>query len=796
MTSPLRKRLQILLSVLSVLAALLVIAGAYYYLQMRGSLAQLDGRQAVAGLSAPVKIERDALGVPLITGATRLDVSRATGFLHAQERFFQMDLLRRRAAGELAELFGQSALEMDKLSRRHGFRRQAAVVYAALPVEHRALLDAYVAGVNAGLGTLAKKPWEYLVLRVDPVAWTAEDSLLCIYAMWFDLQDDRGHYELATRALHDAFGGSGLAFFGPRGTEQDAALDGSLFPVPELPALRLSRTDEPTVAALSVALGDEEARSGSNNFAVSGAHTATGAPLLANDPHLGLNMPNIWYRAALVWRDDTGAAHRVVGSTLPGTPVMIIGSNGHVAWGFTNAYLDTVDLVVVETYVDLQYRTPEGWRDIDDRSETISVKGGEAVKLTTRWTAWGPIIGPAGEGRSYALRWAAHDSEAVNLEFINFETVRTCAEAVAVAHRAGMPHQNLLVADKHGRIAWTVTGFLPQRVGFDGRLPSSWAYGDRKWNGWIPHDEVPTIADPVDGLLWTANNRVVGGEAYAKLGAGGYANGFRASAIRDSLRALTQSGRKITEADLLGVQLEDRAPFLDRWRELLLQVISDDAAKTPGRRELRELARQWKGHAAADSAGYRIIRGFRLKVAERSLAPFVAGPQNRYERFSFGQFMTEDAVWRLIHEQPARLLNPEHRSWESLLLAAVDDVIADAAKEGIPLADFTWGARNRLRMQHPFSRFLPAWLGGFLDAAADPLPGDTNTARVQTRTFGASMRFVVTPGREEEGLLHMPGGQSGHPLSPFYRAGHRAWASGEPMPLLPGKAAHTLTLAP
>ncbi|MDP2137428.1 MAG: penicillin acylase family protein [Candidatus Didemnitutus sp.] len=796
MTSSLRKRLQLLLSVLSVLAGLLVMAGVFFYILMRGSLAQLDGTRELPGLAGPVTIERDALGVPLITGATRLDVARATGFLHGQERFFQMDLLRRRAAGELAEIFGESALEMDQLARRHDFRHQATLVHAALAPEHRALLGAYVAGVNLGREALGRRPWEYDVLRVAPVAWTVEDSLLCIYAMWFDLQDERGHYELATRALYDAYGGSGLAFFAPRGTEQDAALDGSLFPTPALPALRLKRGDEATTAARASLL-DEDPRPGSNNFAVAGIHTSSGAGLLANDPHLGLNLPNIWYRAALAWSDATGAKHWVVGSTLPGTPAVIIGSNGHVAWGFTNAYLDTVDLVVVETFADLQYRTPDGWRDIEDRTATIAVKGGEPVTLTTRWTEWGPIIGPAGAGRYHALRWTAHETAAVNLEFLGFETTRTTDEAVTVAHRVGMPNQNLLAADTRGQIAWTVTGILPRRVGFDGRLPASWAYGDRKWNGWVPRADVPTITNPADGLLWTANNRVVGGEAYAKLGDGGYANGIRASAIRDDLRTLTARGQKITESDLLGIQLDDRAPFLGRWQELLLKVVSDEAvAKKPARGELRDLARQWNGHAAAESAGYRIIRGFRLKVAERTLAPFAVSPKNRYERFGFGQFKTEDAVWRLIHEQPLRLLNPNHRTWDSLLLAAVDDVIEEADQEGTPLRRFTWGARNRLRMQHPFSRFVPAWLGSWLNAPTDALPGDTNTPRVQTRTFGASMRLVVTPGREAEGILHMPGGQSGHPLSPFYRAGHSAWVKGEPRPLLPGPATHTLRLTP
>ncbi|MBA4138587.1 MAG: penicillin acylase family protein [Opitutus sp.] len=796
MTSPLLgKRLQILFSLLSVIAVLVIGAAGFLYYQMRGSLAQLDGTVALAGLSSPVKIERDAAGVPRLTGANRTDVARALGYVHGQDRFFQMDLLRRRAAGELAELFGPGALSVDRGARLHGFRRTAAQVVAALPEEHRALLDAYVAGANAGLAALNKKPWEYLVLRVDPAPWTAEDSLLCVYAMWFDLQDDTGHYDLAMRALQNAYGASGVAFFAPRGTSADAAIDGTTFPAAELPALRLKSADDKETAARAPDWAEPAPLPGSNSFAVDGAHSASGVALLANDMHLGLSVPQVWYRAELNWTDANGATQRVVGVTLPGAPTIAVGSNGAIAWGFTNSYVDTTDVVVIETYADLQYRSPAGWRDIEERAETIKVKGEADETLTTRWTEWGPIIGPADAGRYYVLRWNAHSPESANLNIAALETARTTEEAIAIAHRVGMPNQNILIADRAGRIAWSLTGKIPKRVGFDGRLPVTWGYGDRKWDGWLAESEVPVVADPADGVLWTANNRIVGGDAYAKLGDAGYDNGNRAKAIRDDLRELVAK-KKATPADLLAVQLDDRGKYLERWQKLLLEVLHDEAvAQKKERAEMRDLVQAWGGHASIDSAGYRLLRGFRTKVTERTLAPFLEKPQRSYEKFRFGT-MTEDAVWRLVSEKPARLLNPDHRSWESLLLAAVDDVIADADKAGTPLARFTWGARNTLRMQHPFSRFLPSWLAHFINMPAEQLPGDSQMPRVQSMTFGASQRLVVAPGREDEAIFHMPGGQSGHPLSPFYRAGHDDWAKGRASPLLPGATAHTLTLAP
>ncbi len=809
--TPFQKRVSYLLSILSVLLVLAGAAAAWGWWQMRGSLPQLDGTRVLAGLGAPVKIERDALGVPTITGATRADVARATGFLHAQDRFFQMDLLRRRGAGELSELFGPAAVEFDKGARLHGFRPLATKVLARATPEERALVQAYTAGVNAGLTALAKIPWEYLVLRTPPQRWREEDSLLCAYAMWFDLQDYRGSFELNRDALRRAAGQAAVEFLSPRGNSWDAALDGSTFAPAPLPPLRFKPPDQ-TVGALAPKRpwavegngpypDSEPAQKplpGSNAFAVDGAHTATGAALLANDMHLDLGVPNTWYRAVLQWTDATGP-HRVVGATLPGWPSMIVGSNGRVAWGFTNAYVDTTDVVLVETESIAQhyYRTPRGWVEIEERSSEIRVKGEKPVPFTARWTEWGPIIGGPEEGRYLALRWSAHDAEATNLHFFEMETVATTAAGVELAHRAAFANENMLIADADGQIAWTILGKIPRRVGFDGRLPVSWAYGDRHWDGWWKPEDIPVVLNPTAGVLWTANNRALGGEAYAKLGDSGYDDGARARQIRDALLALAASGKKAAPADLLAIELDDRALFLERWQKFFLEILDDDArAQKKARPELRDAVRQWNGHASTDSAAYRIVRAFRGHVAERAFAPFNEEARARYTAFSYRSFIYEDALWQLVHEQPPRLLNPAHKSWRSLLLAAADDVLADVDRSGEPPARFTWGARNRLSIQHPFGRFLPGPLARLLAMPAEPLPGDNDMPRVQGPGFGASERLVVSPGHEAEGLFHMPGGQSGHPLSPYYRAGHAAWAKGEPTPLLPGPVQHTLLLNP
>lgn len=793
MSSPLWKRLQLLVSVLSVILLLVGAGLGFGWWYLRGSLPRLDGKLPLSGLRGSVRIDRDALGVPTITAESRVDLSRATGFVHAQDRFFQMDLLRRSGAGELAEIFGPEAVPLDQAHRLHGFRRTAEKALGSLDPEKRAVLEAYTAGVNAGLAALKRKPWEYLALRIAPQPWRPEDSFLVIYSMWFELQDSVGRHEQSLDALRRTVGQSSLDFLSPRGNSWDAALDGSLFTPAPLPSVRMRPADVPGIPGKLT----ESMPSGSNAFALAGVHTANGSAMLASDMHLRLNIPHIWYRAVLRWSDPAGVDHRLVGVTLPGTPSLVAGSNGRIAWGYSNAYVDTTDVVVVETENIAQafYRTAHGYTEIEDRPDPIKVKGAETIPFTAQWTEWGPIISGPVNGIYKALRWNAHEPESTNLNLLELETAESVAAAMAIAHRSGMPNQNLVVADRNGHIAWTVTGRIPRRVGYDGRVPVAWGYGDRRWDGWLSPSEVPMINDPAEGILWTANNRLVGGEAYTKLGDGGYDDGPRAKQIRDDLRSLVSSGKKIAPSDLLAVQLDDRALFLERWQKFLLEVLTDDAvAQNRARADLRDAVRQWNGRAEVDSAAYRLVRTWRLRVAEHTLAPFFAAARASFPAFNYQSFLFGDALWQLVHEQPARLLNPVFPSWSALLLASADDVLAEADRAGVAAAQLTWGTRNTLRMQHPFSRFLPSPLTRWLDMPKVQLPGGADMPRVQSASFGASERMVVSPGHEEEGIYHMPGGQSGHPLSPYYRAGHEAWVRGDPTPLMPGPPEHTLLL--
>ncbi|HEY6002262.1 MAG TPA: penicillin acylase family protein [Anaeromyxobacter sp.] len=779
---------------IAALSLLALVALSYGWYRLRSSLPQLDGAQPVARLEAPVTVERDALGVPTVRGASRLDVARATGFLHAQERFFQMDLLRRRAAGELAELFGPMALPVDRKTRRHRFRAVAARVVAGASAAEQELLEAYSDGVNAGLAALRDRPFEYLLLGATPAAWTPQDSVLVIHAMFIELNGEEDAYESALGALREAVPRQVFELLAPVGGEWDAPLDGAPLPTPPLPGADvLDLRTRPPAAPSRVATGGRRG-AGSNNWAVSGARSAHGGAMLADDMHLPLSIPNIWYRAVLLWREGT-SERLVAGVTLPGAPLVVAGSTGRIAWGFTNSDGDVQDLVEIEPAPGRPdaYLSPGGPRPFERLEELLRVKGAADERLEVLATIWGPVIDEDHRGRKRALAWTAHHAAAVNLALQRLEQAGTVEEALDVANASGIPPQNFVCADASGRIGWTIAGLLPRRRGFDGRLPTSWADGSRGWVGWRAAPEIPRIVDPPAGVLWTANSRTVDGAGLAVIGDGAYVLGARARQIRDDLG----EGRGLSERDLLAIQLDDRALFLTRWQGLLLEVLSPAAvAADPRRREVRQHVERWGARAAVDSVGYRLVRAFRVAATERVLAPFLREARRVDPRFEGGQLaQVEDAVWRLLRERPAHLLDPSEESWDKLLLAAVDDALASLPGGGRHLAALRWGARNTAAIGHPLSSAVPA-LGWLLDMPADPLPGDDDMPRVQGPEFGASERMVVSPGREREGIFHMPGGQSGHPLSPHYRAGHEAWVRGEPTPFLPGPTQHVLRLVP
>lgn len=778
-------------------AVVLVIAVLALWLAARGSLPRLEGEAFVSSLTAPATIERDGNGLVTMTADNRSDLSRALGYVHAQERFFEMDLARRVAAGELSALFGRAALSVDRRHRVHRFRYRVADWWPALPAQQREQLTAYADGVNAGLSDLRVRPWPYLLLRQYPREWQPDDSLLVVLAMFFDLQDADNARERQLDIARRHLPASVFDFIVRAGTEWDAALAGDPFPEPPLPPV----TDIDLRRWPPVPMDDNASPAidmpGSNSFAVAGRLTTHGHALVANDMHLGLRVPNIWFRARLVYGNRDA---RVVldGLTLPGVPALVVGSTGRIAWAFTNSYGDWLDFVRLRTdpaNAD-RFLTADGWREYDRIEERIDIAGGESETLVVRETPWGPVVTNDDDGAPLALAWTAHQPGAVDAALIDLERAADVDAALSIVGRSGIPAQNFIVGDRNGRIAWTLAGRIPdRRSGHDASRPvdsAALSANGGLWRGWLDPASAPRIVDPDSGRLWTANARTVGGDALALLGDGGYDNGARARQIRDGLFAR----EAFDERALLAIQLDDRATFLARWWQLLRDVL----ASTPDDPALATLAAataSWDGCACIDSASYRLTRDFRNRVHTTLMHGLTAPIRDAVGGFSWPKLpQNEGVVWQLLRERPPHLLPPPHASWEALLVAQARDVVAIFENTSGKLSELTWGEANTVRIRHPLSAALPGFLGDALDMRPQPLPGDGQMPRVQGVQFGASERMVVAPGLEDQGLLHMPGGQSGHPLSTYYGAGHAAWAEGRAAPLVPDTTRWRLTLQP
>ncbi|MEI2261182.1 penicillin acylase family protein [Stenotrophomonas indicatrix] len=767
--------------ILGVLVAIVLLAVLVLWLLLRGSLAELDGERPLPGLATKVTVERDALGVVTITAGNKADALRALGRVHAQERYFEMDLMRRSAAGELSALFGAKAIEADKRMRVHRLRaRTEAHLQDALGSDPAAV-GAYVDGVNQGLGSLAVRPWAYLLLRQAPRPWQASDSVLAGLAMYADLQDPSNQSELALERIRAVVPPALYALLAHDGSEWDAPLAGAARGNAPLPDA--SQLDLRTLKAATGAAAEDADAVGSNNFAVAGALTADGRAIVADDMHLGLRAPSLWFRVRLRYPDPQAAGGQVdvSGFSLPGVPAVIVGSNGHVAWGFTNSYIDTAD-----------FRTEPADAAVTVHEERIVVAGGADVRFPVRETAWGPILHTHADGSGDALRWVAQLPGAVRMDFADMARAADLDQALQIADHAGIPAQNLVIGDRSGRIAWRLIGARPDRgpgctpLGFNDNHRNP---GCAPWP--IRSDAAPSLVDPASHRLWTANSRVVDEATLATVGNGGYDLGARGRQIRD----LLATQERFDEHDLLAIQLDDRAVFLQRWWVLLHQVVehSDD----PALKRLGTVSSHWDGRAAIDSVSYRVVREFRTQVldtlTDALLAPARAPLGEDFLAPRLAQL--EGVAWPMLQQRPANLLPPAYTSWDALLADAARRTEAELSAQG-PLAHRSWGERNTAAICHPVARALPAFASRWLCMPADPLPGDRDMPRVQTPAFGASQRMVVSPGHEADGIVHMPGGQSGHPLSPYWGAGHEDWVHGRPTPFLPGKAQHTLTLLP
>ncbi len=785
-----RKRiLKVALYLLLVLLLVVISGGIFGIIKLRSSLPIRDGELQIRGLDLPVTVTTDRLGVPTITASTRKDAAIALGYVTAQDRLFQMDLLRRRSAGRLSEVVGKIAIKSDRRLRVIGFNRVAQAIIANLSDAEQKILAAYTDGVNAFIQQMDTPPFEFLLLGYRPEPWRVEDSILVVMNIFQSLAFRENDERMMT-IMEETLPPEVVTFLTPDTDSYTQPLLGGRdshrpmqpIPVEALASIRRApkQNGERVVRPMRHVIG-------SNNWVVGPSKTGDGRAIVANDMHLGLSIPNTWYRASLRYENV-----QISGVILPGTPAVVVGSNSHVAWGFTYICGDFLDLVQLELNPENpnEYKTPDGWKQFEVINERIEIRGGNHIVQPVQLTIWGPVSRTPLMGQPVAIHWTALQPEAVGMELLDMDTALTVEDALHIMNRFRNVPLNVVIADSTGRIAWTYCGKFPIRKGFDGASAKSWADGDIGWEGYIPPSELPRVVSPPEGFIATANDRTLGTD-YPHIIGYNYANSHRAYRINERLREMDQ----VTEQDMFQLQLDTVIHFYKFYQQLALSVLTDDViAAKPRLLEAQEQIAVWDGKAEVDSVAFAILVRFRDVLAEDVFEPFLVLCHEADRKFSYAWRNTEPPLRSLLREKiPDVLPDPvNYPDWDKFILAKLEKSIDQLLTEHNfdSLDQLTWGSIHTTNISHPLG-FIPL-LGKILNMPQDPLPGDG----LCVRSPYASERMVVSPGREADGILQIPGGQSGHPLSENYKDQYSYWLKGEPLPFLQGPTTHTLTLTP
>jgi penicillin G amidase len=721
-----------------------------------------SGTLSVAGLSSPVTVRRDRYGIPHVRAESDLDAFFALGFCQAQDRSFQLEMLLRASRGTLAELVGEEGLAVDRPSRRIGFARAARAQLAALGERERAALEAYAAGVNAG----RRRPHELALLRRAPTPWTAADALGALGLVSLGLA---GNWDMelgrlrvleldgpeALRAVDPSYP-SWLAVTAPPGHPAGTAAD------------RLAQD----VSALATVVGG----GGSNNWALAGSRTASGRPLVANDPHLSPTLPAFWYLVHL-----STPEWEVAGASVVGAPGAAVGHNDVVAWGVTNSGADVVDLYLVE---DGSESDNDG---IQVMEEVISVRGERDVVERVVVTPRGPVVSPS-DGESPAIAMRATYLEEVPLAgILDAPRARSWAQLRdAFADWPGAP-LNLVGADAEGTIGWKVVGAVPRRPeSVSGLMPQPASAPE--WEGLIPFAEMPGLEAPAEGFVATANNKPVPDGAGPWIGAD-WMDGYRVQRISE---ALTEREDWDVES-VLALQRDVRSlPWRD-MRESVLGAPRED----PAARRAAELLEGWDGEMAPDSVPAALFSLFVADLARRA----AAARAPRSVEWALGRGSSPIVPWTYVGLRQtghlARLLRERPEGWfEDGWDAAVAASLAAAVAQLDASGAATWGALRTLTLRHPLGG-RPPFQRAF-NLGPIPYGGDTNTVAQASNPpldptgdplYVATLRIVMDVGDWDSSRVALAGGQSGNPLSPHYRDLFDHWRRGEAVPLAFSEAA-------
>ncbi len=779
--------------ILVVLLLLAALGAAAFYLWLLRSLPQTEGEVALAGLSAPVDIVRDAYGIPHIYARSVADAHFALGYVHAQDRLWQMEMNRRIASGRLAEILGSAALDTDRFMRTLGIRRAAEANLAALDRATRMLLEAYAAGVNAFLALGPVLPVEFWIAAVRPEPWTAADSVAWVKTMAWDLGAN-WRSEVLRMHLAKALPLARIhQFLPPHSGEPPPEIADlkSLYGAMERGAVELAGD---LVRLAGLAPGAPQAALGSNNWAVAGSRSASGKPLLANDPHLGLSAPSVWYLAHLSAPDL-----EVIGATLPGVPAVVVGRNRHIAWGFTNTGADVQDLYLEKLDASGRYLAPDGPRPFQVLEETIPVRGGAPERLRVRISRHGPVISDvlrpaaanAPRGYVMALAWTALAEDDLTMQAaLKLARAHDWASFLAAARDFHAPPQNMLYADVEGNIGFVAAGRVPVRKpenDLKGMAPAPGWLAKYDWAGYLPFEELPRTFNPPSGALYTANHRITA-EGYPHFLTSEWQPPWRAERIRQLLDATpkhTVGSFARMQADVLSLAM----------RALLPRLLETEPGSEEARRALALLAK-WDGTMAVDRPEPLVAWAWGRELARALYADELGDAFRAHwrERASFLALALsgEAAEWCDDVRTPGR------ETCAAQLARSLEAALADLrARYGADISAWRWGTAHEARHEHrPFGR--SALLARFFDISV-PSPGDAYTVNVgrsrfddDARPFASrhapSLRAIYDLADPENSLFIHSGGQSGNVLSREYAAFTAAWAANEYIPMITDRA--------
>lgn len=791
---------------LAVLLLAAGLAGAFAVYRAR-VLPQADGALVMPGLSGEVRIERDGFGIPTIRAGSQEDADFALGFVHAQDRLWQLETHKRIGAGRLAEAFGAPALETDRFLRALGVRRAAAAQWARIEPRARAGLLAYSAGINAFVQREMKtRPPEFVILGLQPEGWTPEDSLAWAVMMAWDLggnwTTELQRMRLALRLPVSRINELLPPYPGdkPLVTADYAALFRSLKVDGSLGSQALAAAPESGIEGV-----------GSNNWVLAGSHTTTGAPLLANDPHLKLSAPALWYFA----RIETPQG-KVAGATMPGLPAVVLGQNEHIAWGFTNTNPDVQDLYLerIQPGDPTRYQTPQGWEKFETFAESIKVKGQADVAFTVRATRHGPVIsdGASGEGLTgpagtpayaIAMRWTALDPDPGTLEAsVDMTQARSVDEFVKATARYIAPMQNMVVADRSGRIAVVSAGRVPLRKPdneLKGQVPSPGWEARYDWAGYLDPTATPREADPARGWIATANQRIHPVD-YPHYLTSEWALPYRMQRIEQMLAAK----QKHSMADLQAMQGDELSLAAVRLLPVLRRAASEHPLATAAQRELATFDGRMGGDKAAPLIFWAWARHLAQGLFADEAGEKVWSGSTRAYRDALEAVMERDDAWWCDDKATPAAETCAQQNAAALTRALTELQTA----QGPELAIWRWDRAHQARSEHrPFSKvkLLARWfelrapVGGdtyTVNVSRVNLKPDATTGELYLDEHGPSLRAIYDLGDPAQSRFMHSTGQSGLPLSPLYGSFVERWAKVQYVPVWGGATEHTLLLQP